>query len=120
MISEAEILHIINQVHPDDAVLVELKDGTVFGILKGAESAPTYFRTRAAVRSAAERRSLFESVALSRPAAHVDCITLETLMNGLRGMRIRHVWLERRAGARHEMAFLNFKELEHHLRRHEL
>jgi hypothetical protein len=51
---------------------------------------------------------------------HVDAVTLETMLNGLRGMKIRNVWLERRAEPRYEMAFLNLKELEVFLRRHEM
>ena len=121
MISEAEILHIINEIHPDDVILVELRDGTIFGILKGAESAPAYFRTRSAARDPEGRRALLEAVtSLSRAETHIDAVTLDVLLNGLRGMRARHVWLERRKGRRHEMAFLNFKELSHFLRRQEL
>lgn len=117
MISETEILHIINEIHQYDAILVELKDGTIFGIVKGSESMPEYFRTRAAAKTARDRRALLEIVEASRPDAHVDSITLETLLNGLRGMKTRHVWLERRTPPSHEMAFLNLKELGTFLRR---
>lgn len=120
MISEAEILHIINEIHQYDVILMELKDRTIFGILKGTESTPIYFRTRAAARTAEDRRALLEAAAASRPQAHVDSITLETLLNGLRGMKTRHVWLERRTEPSREMAFLNLKELGSFLRRHEL
>jgi len=118
MISEAEIVHIISEIHPHDVVLVELKDGTVFGIMKSSESSPTYFRSRTTARGLQARRTLSEAVTLPESEAHVDAITLETLLNGLRGMRIRHIWLERRAGPRREMAFLSFKELGHFLREH--
>ncbi len=117
MISETEILYIINEIHQYDAILVELKDGTIFGILKGTESKPVYFRLRAATHTAKERHALLEAVIASRPDAHVDSITLETLLNALRGMKTRHVWLERRTAPLHEMAFLNLKELVGFLRK---
>ena len=120
MISEAEILHIISEIHQYDVILVELRDGSIFGIGKGAQSAPEYFRTRAAARTAKDRRALSEVLAAPRPEAHVDQITLETLLNGLRGMKTRHVWLERRTEPRHEMAFLNLKELASFLRKQQL
>jgi len=118
MISEAEILHIISEIHQYDAILMELKDRTIFGIIKGTESTPIYFRTRAAARSAEERHALLEAAAQPGGGGHVDPITLETLLHGLRGMKTRHVWLERRAEPSREMAFLNLKELESSLRRH--
>jgi len=119
MISEAEILQVVNEIHQYDLILMELKDGTIFGIAKGMDSLPTYFRTRRAARTADERRAFLESVVTSGGGGHVDSVTLDTLLNGLRGMRARHVWLERRTEPRHEMAFLNLKELEVFLRRHE-
>jgi hypothetical protein len=120
MISEAEILHIVSEIHQYDVVLIELRDGTVFGIAKGSESTPTYFRTRRASRTADERRVLLETVVGARDEGHVDAVTLETLLNGLRGMKTRHVWLEGRTEPRHEMAFLNLKELAAFLRKHEM
>jgi len=117
MISETEILHIINEIHQYDAILVELKDGTIFGIVKGSESTPEYFRTRAAVKTSRDRRALLKVADARRPNVHVDSITLETLLNGLRGMKARHVWLETRALPSREMAFLNLKELGTFLRR---
>jgi hypothetical protein len=120
MISEVEILHIVNEIHQYDVVLMELRDGTVFGIAKGSESTPMYFRTRRAARTADERRTLLETVTGLQDEGHADAVTLETLLNGLRGMRTRHVWLERRTEPRHEMAFLNLKELEVFLREHEM
>jgi len=120
MISETEILHIINEIHQYDVILVELRDGTIFGIAKGTQSAPEYFRTRAAARTTKDRRALLEVLAASRLEAHVDQITLETLLNGLRGMKTRHVWLERRTEPRHEMAFLDLKELASFLRRQQV
>ena len=117
MISETEILHIINEIHQYDAILVELKDGTVFGILKGTEAVPEYFRTRGVPKTARDRRVLLEAAESARPDVHVDSITLETLLNGLRGMKTRHVWLERRTPPSHEMAFLNLRELGTFLRR---
>lgn len=120
MISEAEILHIINEIHQYDVILIELKDRTVFGIGKGIESAPIYFRTTTAARTAEERRVLSDDIAGSGHGGHVDPVTLETLLNGLRGMKTRHVWLEMRTDPRHEIAFLNLKELETFLRRQKL
>ena len=32
MISEAEIVQIVNEIHQYDLILMELKDGTIFGI----------------------------------------------------------------------------------------
>jgi len=118
MISEAEILHIVNEIHQYDLVLIELKDGTIFGIAKGTDSVPIYFRTRRLARGAEERRSLVESATISGRQGDVDSVTLDTLLNGLRGMKTRHVWLERRTEPCHEMAFLNLKELEAFLRKH--
>jgi hypothetical protein len=118
MISEAEILHIVNEIHQYDLVLIELKDGTIFGIAKGTDSAPIYFRTRGVSRTADERRALVESATGSGGQGHVDSVTLDTLLNGLRGMKTRHVWLEKRTEPRYEMAFLNLKELEAFLRKH--
>jgi hypothetical protein len=120
MISEVEILHIVNEIHQYDVVLMELRDGTVFGIAKGSESMPTYFRTRRAAHTGDERRALLQIVTGTQSVGHVDAVTLETMLNGLRGMKIRNVWLERRAEPRYEMAFLNLKELEVFLRRHEM
>ncbi|WP_455285263.1 hypothetical protein [[Eubacterium] cellulosolvens] len=120
MISEAEILHIINEIHQYDVILMELKDGTIFGIAKGTQSTPEYFRTRAPARTTNDRRALLDALAASRPEPQVDQITLDTLLNGLRGMKTRHVWLERRTEPRHEMAFLNLKELASFLRRHQV
>jgi hypothetical protein len=120
MISEAEILLIVNEIHQYDMILMELRDGTVFGIAKGSESTPTYFRTRRAARTTEERRALLETVAGSHEKGNVDAVTLETMLNGLRGMKTRHVWLERRAEPPCEMAFLNLKELGVFLRRHEM
>jgi hypothetical protein len=120
MISEAEILHIVNEIHQYDVVLMELRDGTMFGIAQGTESIPVYFRTRRAARTTDERRMLLQTVTGSQGKGHVDIVTLETILNGLRGMKIRNVWLERRAEPRYEMAFLNLKELEVFLRRHEM
>jgi hypothetical protein len=117
MISETEILHIVNEIHQYDLVLIELKDGTIFGIAKGIDSVPTYFRTRDVARTADERRMLVESATGSGGQGHVDSVTLDTLLNGLRGMKTRHVWLERRTEPRYEMAFLNLKELEAFLRK---
>ena len=117
MISEAEILHVVNEIHQYDLVLIELKDGTIFGIAKGIDSVPIYFRTRRAARTTDERRAFLESVMASGGEGHVDSVALDTLLNGLRGMKTRHVWLERRTEPRHEMAFLNLKELEVFLRR---
>jgi hypothetical protein len=119
MISEAEILHIVSEIHQYDVVLMELKDGSIFGIAKRADSSPAYFRTRGAALTAEERRALLEAAKESRGEGHVDSVTLDTLLNGLRGMKTRHVWLERRTEPRHEMAFLNLKELEAFLRKHE-
>jgi len=119
MISEAEILHIVSEIHQYDVVLMELKDGTVFGIAKGAESTPMYFRTREAVRAPVDRRALLQNAVESRGEGDVDSVTLDTLLNGLRGMKTRHVWLERRTEPRHEMAFLNLRELQTFLRKHE-
>jgi len=62
MISEAEILHIVNEIHQYDVVLMELRDGTVFGVAKGSESIPMYFRTRRVARTGDERRMLQETV----------------------------------------------------------
>jgi hypothetical protein len=118
MISEGEILQIVNEIHQYDLILMELKDGTIFGIAKGIDSVPTYFRTRRAARTADERRAFLESVMAFRGEGHIDSVTLDTLLNGLRGMKTRHVWLERRSEPRHEMAFLNLKELEVFLRKH--
>lgn len=120
MIFEAEIFQIINEIHQYDVILMELKDRTIFGIIKGGDSTPMYFRTRTAARTPEERRTLLEGVTEPGRAGHVDPITLETLLDGLRGMRTRHVWLERRTEPRHEMAFLNLKELESFLRRHKV
>jgi hypothetical protein len=120
MISEAEILLIVNEVHQYDVVLIELRDGTVFGIAKGSGSKPTYFRTRRQARTTEERRALLETVTGSHERGNVDVVTLETMLNGLRGMKTRHVWLERRTEPRYEMAFLNLKELAVFLRRHEM
>jgi hypothetical protein len=120
MISEAEILHIVSEIHQYDVVVMELKDGTVFGIAKRDESGPTYFRARSVARSPEERRNLLEAVKDARDEGHVDSVTLDTLLNGLRGMKTRHVWLERRTEPRREMAFLNLKELQSFLRRHEV
>ena len=120
MISEAEILHIINEIHQYDVILVELRDETVFGIVKGTKSVPEYFRTRAAARTIEDRKTLLEALAESRAEAHVDRVTLETLLNGLRGMKTRHVWLERRTKPRREMAFLNLRELASFLRRQQV
>ena len=117
MISETEMLHIVNEIHQYDAILVELRDGTIFGIAKGSESMPEYFRTRAVVKTSRDRRALLRAVGAFRSDVHVDSITLETLMNGLRGMKPRHVWLERRTPPSHEMAFLSLKELGIFLRR---
>jgi len=118
MISEAEILHIINEIHQYDAILVELKDGAIFGIFKGIESEPVYFRTKIHARTREERRALLDAITISISEAHFDAITLETLLNGLRGMKARHVWLERRSPPEREMAFLNLRELQDHLRGH--
>ena len=71
MISEAEILHIVNEIHQYDVVLIELKDGAVFGIAKTAESAPMYFRTRGAARTSADRRALLRN-AISSHEGQVD------------------------------------------------
>jgi hypothetical protein len=119
MISEAEILHIVSEIHQYDVVVMELKDGTVFGIAKRDESGPTYFRARSAARNPEERRNLLDAIKDARDEGHVDSVTLDTLLNGLRGMKTRHVWLERRREPRREMAFLNLKELQSFLRRHE-
>jgi hypothetical protein len=120
MISEAEILHIVNEIHQYDVLLMELKDGTIFGVAKGSGYTPIYFRTRRASRTPDERRMLLETVMGARDEGHVDAVTFETLLNGLRGMKTRHVWLERRTKPRHEMAFLNLKELGVFLRKHEM
>ena len=120
MISEVEILHIVNEIHQYDVVLMELRDGTVFGIAKGSESMPTYFCTRRAAHTGDERRALLQIVTGTQSVGHVDAVTLETMLNGLRGMKIRNVWLERRAEPHYEMAFLNLQELEVFLRRHEM
>jgi len=120
MISEAEILHIVNEIHQYDLVLIELKDGTLFGIAKGADAIPTYFRTRELARTPEDRRALLQTVVAPQGEGQVDSVTLDTLLNGLRGMKTRHVWLERRTEPRHEMAFLNLKELQTFLRKHEL
>lgn len=119
MICEAEILHMISEIHQYDVILVELKDGTVFGIVKDAESKPFYFHARFAARTAKERRVLLDAAASSRPETGVDPVTLETLMNGLRGMKARRVWLEKRTKPAHEMAFLDLRELGAFLRKHE-
>ena len=119
MISEAEILHIVSEIHQYDVVLVELKDGTIFGIAKDAESEPAYFRTRGPARTTEDRRTMLEAAKASRTEGHVDSVTLDTLLNGLRGMKTRHVWLEKRTEPRREMAFLNLKELHEFLRKHE-
>ena len=119
MISEAEILYIVSEIHQYDVVLIELKDGTVFGIAQNAEAGPTYFRTRDPTRTTEDRRNLLAAARESRNEGHVDPVTLDTLLNGLRGMKTRHVWLERRTEPRREMAFLNLKELETYLRKHE-
>jgi hypothetical protein len=119
MISETEILHIVNEIHQYDVVLVELRDGAIFGIAKGAASTPIYFRTRELARTPQDRRALLQAVLESRGRGNVDSVTLDTLLNGLRGMKTRHVWLERRTEPRQEMAFLNLKELEIFLRKHE-
>ena len=120
MISEAEILLIVSEIHQYDVVLMELRDGTVFGIAKASESTPTYFRTRRAARTTDERRALLERVTGPEDKGHVDTVTLDTMLNGLKGMKTRHVWLERRTEPRYEMAFLNLKELGTFLRRHEV
>jgi len=119
MISEAEILHIVSEIHQYDVVLMELKDGTIFGIAKRDESGPTFFRARNVARSPEERREFLATVKDAREEGHVDSVTLDTLLNGLRGMKTRHVWLERRTEPRCEMAFLNLRELQSFLRRHE-
>jgi hypothetical protein len=120
MISEAEILHIISEIHQYDVILVELRDGTVFGIVKGIQSAPEYFQARAAARTTEDRKALLEALRESRPETHVDQITLETLLNGLRGMKTRHVWLERATKPRHEMVFLTLRELASFLQKHQV
>ncbi len=119
MISEAEILHIVSEIHQYDVVLVELKDGTIFGIAKDAESEPAYFRTRGPARTTEDRRMMLEAAKASRTEGHVDSVTLDTLLNGLRGMRTRHVWLEKRTEPRREMVFLSLRELQEFLRKHE-
>jgi hypothetical protein len=119
MISEAEILHIVSEIHQYDVVLIELRDGTVFGIAKGNESMPVYFRTMRAARTPDERRGLLEAVIGPKDEGHVDAVALETMLNGLRGMKTRHVWLERRTEPRQEMAFVSLKELGLFLRKHE-
>ena len=119
MISEAEILHIVSEIHQYDVVLVELKDGAVFGIAKNEEDGPAYFRTRGPALTREDRRTLLVAARESRGEGHVDLVTLDTLLNGLRGMKTRHVWLERRIEPRREMAFLNLKEVEMFLRKHE-
>jgi hypothetical protein len=80
---------------------------------------PTYFRARGAARSAEDRRAFFEAARSSKAKAHVDVITLDTMLNGLRGMRPRHIWLERKSRPAREMAFLSLKELAVFLREHE-
>jgi hypothetical protein len=119
MISEAEILHVVSEIHQYDVILIELKDGIIFGIAKDAESAPTYFRTRGPARTTKDRRTLLDAAKASSPEGQVDRVTLDTMLNGLRGMRTRHVWLERSEEPRREMAFLNLKELQAFLRSHE-
>ena len=98
---------------------MELKHGTIFGIAKDAESVPRYFRTRGPARTNEDRRMLMEAAKASWNEGPVDSVTLDTLLNGLEGMKTRHVWLERKVEPRREMAFLNLKELEVFLRSHE-
>ena len=117
MISEAEILHIITEIHQYDLVLVELRDGTAFGILKGTDGKPRYFRTSAAAHTLKERRAILHAAVSPNFEHHADEITLETLLNGLKGMRPRRIWLERRNDPSHEMVFLSLKELETFLRK---
>ncbi len=117
MISEAEILHIVSEVHQYDLVLVELRDGTAFGILKNTHGKPRYFRTGEAAHTLKGRRAILHAAVSANSEHRVDEITLETLLNGLRGMRSRRIWLERRNDQSHEMAFLSLKELETFLRK---
>jgi len=116
MISEAEILHIISEIHQYDLVLLELRDGTAFGILKGTHGRPRYLRTSVAARTPKERRAILLGAASPNSEGHVDEITLDVLLNGLKGMRPRRIWLERRNDPSHEMAFLSLKELDTFLR----
>jgi hypothetical protein len=120
MISEAEILHIISEVHQYDIVLVELRDGTAFGILKGTHGKPRYFQIKTTAHTPQERRAMIDLLVSSGSEHFVDDITLETLLNGLRGMKPRRVWLERRDDPAHEMAFLSLRELEAYLRKQQV
>ncbi len=120
MISEAEILNIISEVHQYDIVLVELRDGTAFGILKGAHGRPRYFRMKTTAHTSRERRAIIDALVSSESGHFVDDVALETLLNGLRGMKPRRVWLERRNDPAHEMAFLSLRELEAYLRKQQV
>lgn len=120
MISEGEILHIISEVHQYDTVLVELRDGSAFGILKTTNGKPRYFQTRMRTHTRNERRSIVDALVSSDSEHLVHDVTLETLLSGLRGMKARRVWLERKNEPPREMVFLTLKEIQTYLRKHEV
>lgn len=118
MISDADLIDIINEVHQYSMIILELREKEVYGIYRTAEGRTNYFRVRAPLDAHPTRRELVETIYSGKPMQFVESISLDQLLSGLGGKRTRHIWLERYGREPSEMAFVSIRELRHYLKGH--
>ena len=116
MIEETEIAGIVNQIHPFTLLLFWMRDKTVYGIYKLAHGHVAYFKVPPQIASKSSREELLKHIHVEGDHPHPENLTFDQLVTGMKGSRVRKVWLTSRKGTHLDAVFLTLKELRDFLR----
>jgi hypothetical protein len=118
MISQADLLEVISEMHQYSAVLIELRDRNVYAIFVVSRSHPSFFRFHARHWTSKIRRQIVDSIYSGKVPETAETISLDDFLSSLSGRKARHIWLEKQDRGSAELGFLSMSELKNYLKAH--
>jgi hypothetical protein len=115
MISANDVLQVISEIHQYSMLLLELKDGSTFGILHSGEGKVNYLRLEGKM-SRQERIDLVQKISDGIMSDRVFALPVDQFVREIEGKKARHIWLEKVDPDRNEMAFASISELKSYLK----
>jgi hypothetical protein len=118
MTENTEITGIVNKVNPFSLLLFYMRDKSICGIYKLGHGHVAYFRLSPDAAANRSRHELLKLIHVEGDHPHPESLSFDQFVAGLRGGRVRKIWLAKSRGKPVDLVFLSMKELEHYMHLH--
>jgi hypothetical protein len=110
-----EITGIVNKIRPFTLVLFWMRDKSIYGICKLDHGHVAYFKLPPEIAANRSRHEILGLIHVEGDHPHPEDLGFDQFVAGIRGARVRKIWLTKMRGKTLDAVFLSTKELRHFL-----